>query len=378
MAVSTDRTAAGFLVRLNIPSPDRSAATSGCTRTSYGPGGRVEVQAQRPPEAEYAGRLQRLAHFTRQHRGSPAARDVVTPIPPPADQSIEEWRATRCTGSTILVGVDGSWDSCIAAAWAVDVGHRMKAPTKAIAAWSAVPPPYDDRLDDVVAEITEHTATVAAESLLAVGLDDIAVSAARGPTARVLIDAADKSDASMLVVGTRGLGRLSGLLLGSISRKLLFANHLPVVIVPCQSKIEYAPLRRVLVGADHSPVADRVLSWAAWFCSKVGASATIVRCADSGRERPPEHAEHFDGHVQPDIAGVLEPFRDLEVEHVVALAHCDPRVALPETATRDGADLIVVGASGAGRFRGLGSTTSYLARHSPVPLAVIPFPDKEP
>lgn len=378
MAVSTDRTAAGLLVRPNTYYPDRSAVTSGCADALCDPCGRVEAQAQRPPEAEYSGRLQRLAHFTRHPRGSSAARDVVTPMPPWADQSIEEWRTKRHTGSTILVGVDGSWDSCVAAAWAVDVGHRMKAPTKAIAAWSAVPPPYDGRLDDVVAEITEHTATVAAESLLAAGLDEIAVSAARGPTARVLIDAADESDASMLVVGTRGLGRLSGLLLGSISRKLLFANHLPVVIVPCQSTIENAPLSRVLVGADHSPVADRVLSWAAWFCSKVGATATIVRCADFGRERPPAHAEHFDGDVQPGMKQVLKPFRDLEVEYAVALAHCDPRVALPETAARDGADLIVVGASGAGRFRGLGSTTAYLARRSPVPLAVIPCPGKEP
>ncbi|MGB5167647.1 MAG: universal stress protein, partial [Acidimicrobiia bacterium] len=60
------------------------------------------------------------------------------------------------------------------------------------------------------------------------------------------------------------------------------------------------------------------------------------------------------------------------VEYTVAIAHCDPRVALPETATRDEAGLIVIGTSGAGRFRGLGGTASYLARHSPVPIAVIP------
>ena len=372
MAGSTDRAAAGFLVGPNASSSDRSAPPSRRTDALRDPGGRAGSPAQRPLEAEYSGRLPRLAYFTRQHRGNAAARDVVKPMHPPADQSIEEGRATRHTRNTILVGVDGSSGSCIAAAWAVDVGRRMKAPVEAIAAWSDVPPPYDGILDDDVTELREHTATVAAQSLLAVGLDDIEVRAAQGPTAKVLIDAADESDASMLVVGTRGLGSLSGLLLGSISRKLLFSAHLPVVVVPHQSKIEPASPTRVLVGAEHSPIAERVLSWAAWFCSKVGVSAMITRCADSGCERPPGHAERFDVDARSDIEQVLKPFRDLEVEYSVALAHCDPRVALPETAARARADLIVVGTSGAGRFRGLGSTTSYLARHSPVPLAVIP------
>jgi nucleotide-binding universal stress UspA family protein len=254
----------------------------------------------------------------------------------------------------------------------------MKASVNAITAWSDVPPPYDGLFDDDVAELTEHTATVATQSLLAVGVNDIEVRAAQGPTARVLIDAADESDASMLVVGTRGLGPLSGLLLGSTSRKLLYSSHLPVVVVPQQSTIEPAPLARVLVGAEHSPVAERVLSWAAWFCSNVGVPATIAHCADSGCEQPPGHVERCDGHAHSDLEQMLEPFRDLEVQYSVALAPCDPRVALPDTAARHQAGLIVIGASGAGRFRGLGSTTSYLLRRSPVPLAVIPLSGKGP
>ena len=71
------------------------------------------------------------------------------------------------------------------------------------------------------------------------------------------------------------------------------------------------------------------------------------------------------------------PFRELGVEYSVAVAHCDPRVALLETAVHDEAGLIVVGRLGEGQFRGLGGTASYLVRHSPLPLAVIPdSPDK--
>jgi nucleotide-binding universal stress UspA family protein len=50
----------------------------------------------------------------------------------------------------------------------------------------------------------------------------------------------------------------------------------------------------------------------------------------------------------------------------------DPRAGLFETAASDLADPIVVGRRGKGQFRGLGGTASYLAHHSPIPLAVIP------
>lgn len=60
------------------------------------------------------------------------------------------------------------------------------------------------------------------------------------------------------------------------------------------------------------------------------------------------------------------------VECGVVVAHCDPRVALLETAASNEADLTVVGRRGEGQFRGLGGTASYLVRHSPIPLAVTP------
>lgn len=60
------------------------------------------------------------------------------------------------------------------------------------------------------------------------------------------------------------------------------------------------------------------------------------------------------------------------VECGVVVAHCDPRVALLETAASNEADLTVVGRRGEGQFRGLGGTASYLVRHSPMPLAVTP------
>jgi len=283
-----------------------------------------------------------------------------------------EVHMTKNTRSTILVGVDGSPNANVAAAWAVDIGRRLDAPVEAVAAWTGLPPPYVEGVDEHVAEMNVHVTEIMAQSLYADGLNDLKVTAVQGPTAEVLLGTADKSDALMLVVGTRGLGPLSGLLLGSISRRLLFTTNRPLVVVPRRAPPDPRDMTRVLVGVDCSPAAQHVLSWSARFCADLGVPATIVRCASPGCERPPGLVDHVNGRVRSATEEALQEFRDLGVGYTVTVAHCDPRVALVENATRDQAGLIVIGSRGEGRFRGLGGTASYLARHSPVPLAVIP------
>ena len=126
------------------------------------------------------------------------------------------------------------------------------------------------------------------------------------------------------------------------------------------------------MGIDRSPVAQRVASWAARFCADVGVPGTIVCCADPGCERPPGLVEHVADTAKTCAEEVLDSFRDLGVEYDIVVAHCDPRVALVDTATSTGSGMIVIGTRGEGQFQGLGGTASYLARHSPIPLAVIP------
>lgn len=277
----------------------------------------------------------------------------------------------------ILVGVDGSPNAANAAAWALTIGRRIDLPVKAVAAWPAIPSPYIDRIDEHVTAMNVQQVDAATRSLVDAGIDSIEVTAAPGPAAEVLLKNADELDASMLVVGTRGLGLLTGLLLGSISRYLLFNARRPLVVVPSTSTLTPPELTRVLVGLDRSAVAQGVASWAARFCAHLDVPATIVRCADPGCERPPGLVEEIDDNAKVDTEKVLSSFRDLGVEYDIVVAHCDPRVALLEAAASEHADLIVVGRRGEGRFRGLGGTASYLVRHSPIPLAVIPDPSPE-
>ena len=65
---------------------------------------------------------------------------------------------------------------------------------------------------------------------------------------KVLIDAGEEAD--MIVVGTRGRGGLTGMILGSTSQGVLHAADNPVMIVPDldDDRIETAPEAGVVWG----------------------------------------------------------------------------------------------------------------------------------
>ena len=52
-----------------------------------------------------------------------------------------------------------------------------------------------------------------------------------GEVADELLALADKLGCDTIVVGTRGLGAVSGIALGSVTRKILHQTHLPVICV---------------------------------------------------------------------------------------------------------------------------------------------------
>mgnify|MGYP001221137279 CR=1 FL=1 len=134
----------------------------------------------------------------------------------------------------IVVGVDGSKGSEAALLWAAEEAARCNAELVLVHGWSypyqgvrtGVSEPRDDmRLD---AMRTLEASALRAKQL-APGVRAHSIISEESP-AKAIIDAA--MDADLAVVGTRGHGGFTALLLGSVSRTVLQHSPVPVVVVP--------------------------------------------------------------------------------------------------------------------------------------------------
>jgi len=137
-------------------------------------------------------------------------------------------------GERIVVGVDGSPPSHQALRWAAHQAKFTGASLQVITCWefptpmSWLPPNPSD-VDRAKADAGRDLEQTVAEVL---GDDqgvDIDLTVVEGHAAPVLLEAA--RGASLLVVGSRGHGEFTGMLLGSVSEHCVTHARCPVVVV---------------------------------------------------------------------------------------------------------------------------------------------------
>lgn len=136
----------------------------------------------------------------------------------------------------IVVGVDGSENARRALQWAIDEGRLRSWAVEAVHAWSY---PYAGGTEIVPLTIDLSMIESAAREVLDTAVDSTDGSGLPSPVVRTLINGGaarallDASkDADLLVVGSRGRGGFTGLLLGSVSQSAVHHAPCPVVIVP--------------------------------------------------------------------------------------------------------------------------------------------------
>lgn len=132
----------------------------------------------------------------------------------------------------IAVGVDGSAESRFALEWAVTEARLRHGQVRAVTAWEY--PPEAAGMDATIWDphIFEPAARrIQTDTLKRVDTEGVNVTGdvVQGPTVTVLVSAS--KDADLLVVGSRGHGGFTGLLLGSVSTQVVHHAACAVLVV---------------------------------------------------------------------------------------------------------------------------------------------------
>lgn len=144
-------------------------------------------------------------------------------------------RPAHTAGSRrIVVGIDGSKTSSEALEYACRRAERTGESVTAIHAWHEHVPSTDVWSSEPrVVDSMPHRQVLLAESVAGVRTDhpDVVLEQEAVPVAPVRCLADASRNASLLVVGSHGLGFFGGLLLGSVSQGVLHRAECPVVVV---------------------------------------------------------------------------------------------------------------------------------------------------
>ncbi|GAA0502104.1 hypothetical protein Ade02nite_37810 [Paractinoplanes deccanensis] len=267
------------------------------------------------------------------------------------------------SGAPVVVGVDGSEQALAAVRVAAGQARDRKAPLRVVHAfiWPSLHVDVGPVAEDMPGTGLRHQAEdflaeAAAEAVKVA--PDVAVTTAlvEGSATPVLL--AESRDARVLVLGDRGLGGVSGLIVGSVAVHTAAHGHCPVLVVRGGEPVG-GP---VVVGVDGSETSLLAVGAAFEECSYRGADLVPVLVWKDSEEA----ARRL---LSESLAGWRERYPDVAVRPDVV--HGNPRQVLVERSRT--AQLVVVGARGRDTFKGLvlGSVSQALLHHAACPVAVV-------
>ncbi|MEV6979064.1 universal stress protein [Kitasatospora sp. NPDC093806] len=288
---------------------------------------------------------------------------------------------------SVVVGVDGSPESLAALDWAADEAVRRGAPLRMVHAWPSQVTPLSVLAAVDLARQQAVAVLRDAELRAREGRPGLAVSAVQVPhdAVRSLLDEAEAAPAELLVLGSRGLGVVTGFLVGSVSHRVLARAACPVVLVRRGERSDAeraAAEREVVVGVDPYDGAEEVLGHAfevagrrglpvravyAWTLPPSYQYAGIAAGVDVSRE--------MSAYAENELARVLEPWRAKHpgVTVVEEAVNARPARVLAERAAD--AELLVVGRRVRRSPLGahVGAVAHAVLHHAPCPVAVVPY-----
>ncbi len=281
----------------------------------------------------------------------------------------------------VIVGIDGSQHSAMAARWAaIDAAHRSAAlrlvyayslPVAGYAGYSMAPDDLghlmrvegEQMLGGMATELRSHHPDLEVQTRLVQG--DALLTLRR-----------ESAQARLTVVGSRGNGRMAGVVLGSVAMAITAHGTAPVAVIPTEGPgwIDDGP---IVVGVDGSATNEAAIRFAFEQAAIRGAELIAVHTWNH-----PKPAAMVDG--VPDLAAMDETERAMLSEELAGWREKYPDVIVQQRVAHGKAtavllslartaQMLVVGSRGRGGFAGmlLGSTSHSLITHAVCPVVVV-------
>ena len=289
--------------------------------------------------------------------------------------------------STILLATDGSEDAALAARAAADLSRKGSSELHVVHVWQYIPTPHFQSF--VRAQLKREAQEVLRGQVERLEQAGAAVAEAHlreGRTVDEVLDLVEELGAGLLVLGSRGRGRVVRILLGSVSEGIVHHARRPVLVV--RGGEGAWPPARVVIGDDSSADAEEAGELAARIGGLFGAEVLLVRVyperpedaegdgnSGSAREADEEAARRAEAELEHRAAR-LEGILGRRPRTAVRTSD-DPALAVLEAAGEDGGPpLVAVGSRGLGEVRRvmLGSVSTKVVRAATGPVLVYPHP----
>lgn len=274
----------------------------------------------------------------------------------------------------ILVGVDGSAPAAGAETWAAHLARDLSARLVVATVWGpsqAEMPEAQTRAErDQTLHLLQDSWAQPAHAIV----DPVESVLLDGDSPDALLDAADRVDADLVVVGTRGRGGFAGLRVGSFSDYVAHRTTRPLAVIPADAK---PGVGRIVVGLDGSEGYPGVVGLCIALAEPLGADVIAVYAHRPHRNWLGSLPEDWEAPGRAALDDWTAPLRDAGVTVDTRLVDTDHAAdALLDVAAEVNADAIVIATRDFSGYRllRLGGVTMQLVHHSNRPVIIVPPP----
>jgi nucleotide-binding universal stress UspA family protein len=284
-------------------------------------------------------------------------------------------------GAAVVVGVDGSESSMAAVRLAARLAAERDRPLRVVHAfiWPQLHVPLgpspegppEGGFTNAAARIVSDAVAEATRVEPKIGVTGEVIDGSASP---VLLGEA--ADAAMVVLGDRGLGGFTGLLIGSVAIQMAAHAACPVIVMRGTAELD----RDILVGVEGRVEEEAALAFAFDEAARRGVGVRALHAythpvaAEPGDMLPLVYSEEEllaeeSAVLAEALAGWRERYPEVNVTRLVVRGR--PGKVLVQATDR--VSMVVVGSRGRGGFAGLllGSVSQVLLHHAACPVVVV-------